>query len=114
MSEIARMGFRRAVQLHNPVVKYRCAIHAYSRLQHRGIRSDSSGECAGVGANVTVTYSGTLQSAAFAEGPYADVVGQSTDFMVALTTLRPAHRQEEVLSRKAVSAAGPHGDSSRR
>jgi hypothetical protein len=37
-------------------------------------------------ANVTVTYSGTLQSADFAQGPYNDVVGQSTNTMTALKT----------------------------
>jgi hypothetical protein len=38
------------------------------------------------GANVNVTYSGTLQSADFAPGPYNDVVGQSTNFMTTLKT----------------------------
>jgi len=38
------------------------------------------------GANVNVTYSGTLQSADFVQGPYNDVVGQSTNFMTALKT----------------------------
>ena len=39
------------------------------------------------GANVNVTYSGTLQSADFAQGPYTDLAGQSS-FMTALTTLQ--------------------------
>ena len=39
------------------------------------------------GASVNVTYSGTLQSADFVQGPYTDVVGQSTNFMIALKTL---------------------------
>ena len=38
------------------------------------------------GANVTVTYSGTLQSADSAQGPYIDVVGQSTNFFAGLKT----------------------------
>jgi hypothetical protein len=38
------------------------------------------------GANVVVTYSGTLQSCDTPNGVYADVVGQSTDFMKALKT----------------------------
>jgi hypothetical protein len=38
------------------------------------------------GASVKVTYSGTLKSADFAEGPYNDVVGQDTNVMTALKT----------------------------
>jgi hypothetical protein len=38
------------------------------------------------GANVNVTYSGTLQSADFVQGPYNDVIGQSTNVMVGLKT----------------------------
>jgi hypothetical protein len=43
------------------------------------------------GTNVNVTYSGTLQSADSVRGPYTDVVGQSTNFMVALKTLPVPH-----------------------
>ncbi len=39
------------------------------------------------GANVSVTYSGTLQSANSVQGPYTDLAGQS-NFMTALTTLQ--------------------------
>ena len=38
------------------------------------------------GANATVTYSGTLQSADSVEGPYNDVVGQDTSFFTSLRT----------------------------
>ena len=38
------------------------------------------------GASVNVTYSGTLQSADFVQGPYNDVVGQSTNVMTSLKT----------------------------
>jgi hypothetical protein len=38
------------------------------------------------GANLVVTYSGTLQSCDTVNGAYADVVGQDTDFMKALKT----------------------------